>query len=129
MISASHNLYDDNGIKFFDGCGSKLSDEVEEEIERELENLVVTRESRALGRATRIDKSRTVYQEFCASTMPKGMDLRGLKIVIDCANGAATRSARESWRISVPRSFRSAARRMAATSISTADQRRRSCSA
>jgi len=89
VISASHNLYDDNGIKFFDGCGSKLSDEVEEEIERELENLVVTRESRALGRATRIDKSRTVYQEFCASTMPKGMDLHGLKIVIDCANGAA----------------------------------------
>jgi phosphoglucosamine mutase len=89
VISASHNLYDDNGIKFFDGVGSKLSDELEEAIERELENPVVTRESRALGRATRIDKSRGVYQEFCASTLPKGMDLQGLKIVIDCANGAA----------------------------------------
>ena len=89
VISASHNLYDDNGIKFFDGAGSKLSDDLEEAIERELENPVVTRESKALGRATRIDKSRGVYQEFCASTLPKGMDLRGLKIVIDCANGAA----------------------------------------
>jgi phosphoglucosamine mutase len=89
VISASHNLYDDNGIKFFDAAGGKLSDELEEAIERELENPVVTRESKALGRATRIDKSRGVYQEFCASTLPKGMDLRGLKIVIDCANGAA----------------------------------------
>ena len=89
VISASHNLYDDNGIKFFDASGSKLSDELEEAIERELENPVVTRESKALGRATRIDKSRGVYQEFCASTMPKGIDLKGLKIVIDCANGAA----------------------------------------
>jgi phosphoglucosamine mutase len=89
VISASHNLYDDNGIKFFDGSGSKLSDEREEEIERELEKPAATRASNALGRATRIDKSRGVYQEFCASTLPKGMDLRGLKIVIDCANGAA----------------------------------------
>ena len=89
VISASHNLYDDNGIKFFDAGGSKLSDELEEAIERELENPVITRESRRLGRALRIDKSRGVYQEFCASTLPKGMDLRGLKIVIDCANGAA----------------------------------------
>jgi phosphoglucosamine mutase len=89
VISASHNLYDDNGIKFFDDSGSKLSDEREEEIERELEKPAVTRASNALGRATRIDKSRGVYQEFCASTLPKGMDLRGLKIVIDCANGAA----------------------------------------
>jgi phosphoglucosamine mutase len=89
VISASHNLYDDNGIKFFDAGGSKLSDDLEEAIERELENPVVTRESKALGRAMRIDKSRGVYQEFCASTLPNGMDLRGLKIVIDCANGAA----------------------------------------
>src|ERR1700752_1987479 len=65
VISASHNLYDDNGIKFFDGDGAKLSDDLEEAIERELENPVVTRESKALGRATRIDKSRGVYQEFC----------------------------------------------------------------
>jgi phosphoglucosamine mutase len=89
VISASHNLFDDNGIKFFDASGSKLSDELEEEIERYLEGPAVTLESNALGRASRVDKSRTTYQEFCASTVPPGTDLSGLKIVIDCANGAA----------------------------------------
>ena len=89
VISASHNPYDDNGIKFFDATGSKLSDELEEQIEAYLDGPALTRESSALGRATRVDKSRVVYQEFCASTMPPGIDLSGLKIVIDCANGAA----------------------------------------
>jgi phosphoglucosamine mutase len=89
VISASHNLYDDNGIKFFDANGSKLSDELEEQIERQLEQPALTRQSKELGRATRIDKSRTVYQEFCASTLQEGVDLSGLKIVIDCANGAS----------------------------------------
>jgi len=89
VISASHNLYDDNGIKFFDSSGSKLSDELEEQIERYLAEPPVTLESNALGRATRVDKSRTTYQEFCAATVPAGMDFAGLKIVIDCANGAA----------------------------------------
>jgi phosphoglucosamine mutase len=89
VISASHNLFDDNGIKFSDASGSKLSDELEEEIERYLEGPAVTLESNALGRASRVDKSRTTYQEFCASTVPPGTDLSGLKIVIDCANGAA----------------------------------------
>jgi phosphoglucosamine mutase len=89
VISASHNLYDDNGIKFFDGTGAKLSDELEERIESEMEQGAVTRTSRNLGRATRVDRSRTDYQEFCASTLPHGLDLAGLKIVIDCANGAA----------------------------------------
>ena len=88
VISASHNLYDDNGIKFFDASGAKLSDELEEQIETELERAPITRTSRSLGRATRVDKSRVHYQEFCASTLPKGVDLEGLKIVIDCANGA-----------------------------------------
>jgi phosphoglucosamine mutase len=88
VISASHNLYEDNGIKFFDGTGSKLSDEVEERIEALLEDPALTRESIALGRATRVDRSRTVYQDFCASTVPPGTDLSGLKIVIDCAHGA-----------------------------------------
>jgi len=88
VISASHNLYDDNGIKFFDGTGAKLSDELEERIEAQLAEGAVTRDSRNLGRATRVDRSRTHYQEFCASTMPSGLDLSGLKIVIDCANGA-----------------------------------------
>ncbi|HVH84070.1 MAG TPA: phosphoglucosamine mutase [Steroidobacteraceae bacterium] len=89
VISASHNLYDDNGIKFFDGSGAKLSDELEESIESELAQPPLTRTSRSLGRATRVDRSRTVYQEFCASTMPAGIDLAGLKIVVDCANGAS----------------------------------------
>ena len=89
VISASHNPYDDNGIKFFDGEGGKLSDELEARIEAELDNPVLTRASRDLGRAMRVDRSRTAYQEFCASTLAEGTDLSGLKIVIDCANGAA----------------------------------------
>jgi phosphoglucosamine mutase len=89
VISASHNLYDDNGIKFFDGSGGKLSDELEERIEAELETPPLTRTSRNLGRATRADRSRALYQEFCAATLPPGVDLSGLKIVVDCANGAA----------------------------------------
>jgi phosphoglucosamine mutase len=89
VISASHNLYDDNGIKFFDASGGKLSDELEERIEAELEQPPLTRTSRNLGRATRADRSRTLYQEFCAATLPQGLDLSGLKIVVDCANGAA----------------------------------------
>jgi phosphoglucosamine mutase len=89
VISASHNPYDDNGIKFFDATGAKLSDELEDRIEQELAQPPVTRTSRSLGRATRVDRSRTHYQEFCASTLPPGIDLSGLKIVIDCANGAA----------------------------------------
>jgi phosphoglucosamine mutase len=88
VISASHNPYEDNGIKFFDATGSKLSDEVEARIERLLDGKVITQESQRLGRATRIDEQRTQYQEFCASTIPAGVDLSGYKIVIDCANGA-----------------------------------------
>src|ERR1700689_3834100 len=89
VISASQNLYDDNGIKFFDATGAKLSDDLEERIELAIEEGPITRASRNLGRATRVDRSRTYYQEFCTSTMPPGMDLTGMKIVIDCANGAA----------------------------------------
>ena len=89
VISASHNLYDDNGIKFFDSSGAKLSDELEEQIEAELERPPLTRTSISLGRATRVDRSRVDYQEFCASTLPGGVELSDLKIVIDCANGAA----------------------------------------
>jgi len=89
VISASHNPYEDNGIKFFDSTGSKLSDEIESLIEASMDGPVVTQESQHLGRAMRIDRSRTQYQEFCASTVPAGMSLRGFKIVIDCANGAA----------------------------------------
>ena len=88
VISASHNPYQDNGIKFFDATGSKLSDRIEQEIESLLEQPVVTQESQHLGKAIRIDRSRTQYQDFCASTIPAGMNLNGFKIVIDCANGA-----------------------------------------
>jgi len=89
VISASHNLFEDNGIKFFDAAGGKLSDELEERIEEELATGPLTRSSAGLGSAKRVDTSRTYYQEFCAGTVPRGMDLKGLKIVIDCANGAA----------------------------------------
>jgi phosphoglucosamine mutase len=88
VISASHNLYDDNGIKFFDENGSKLSDELEQQIESYLDEPALTLESKLLGKAVRVDKSRVVYQNFCASVMPEGVDLSGLKIVVDCANGA-----------------------------------------
>jgi len=89
VISASHNLYEDNGIKFFDRTGGKLSDALEVEIERGLSRPPTTVESRRLGRAVRVDRSRTVYQDFCRSTLPGGVDLAGQKLVIDCANGAA----------------------------------------
>lgn len=88
VISASHNPYEDNGIKFFDAQGGKLSDESEAQIEALLDSPPVTRESSSLGTARRIDKSRVHYQEFCASTIPKGLDLSGFKIVVDCAHGA-----------------------------------------
>ena len=88
VISASHNLYEDNGIKFFDAEGLKLSDELEERIERQLSVAPLTRASRELGRARRAESSPGRYQEFCARVLPRGMDLSNLKIVVDCANGA-----------------------------------------
>jgi phosphoglucosamine mutase len=88
VISASHNLFDDNGIKFFDRSGAKLADELEEAIESHLEEPALTLESGALGRATRVDSERSLYQAFCVSTLPAGTTLSGLKLVIDCANGA-----------------------------------------
>jgi phosphoglucosamine mutase len=88
VISASHNAYDDNGIKFFDSEGGKLSDETEEKIEEELERGAVTLSSMHLGKASRVDKSRRHYQDFCSSALPKGMTLEGMKLVVDCANGA-----------------------------------------
>ena len=88
VISASHNRYYDNGIKFFDGAGAKLSDEVELEIERYLGQPAITLESQALGKAKRIDTARVRYQEFCASTFPDDLDLNDVKVVFDGANGA-----------------------------------------
>ncbi len=89
VISASHNPYYDNGIKFFDGAGSKLNDDVERQIEAQLQQPVITLESKSLGRAKRIDSARIRYQEFCAATFPSNLSLAGLKIVFDGANGAA----------------------------------------
>jgi phosphoglucosamine mutase len=88
VISASHNPFDDNGIKFFDRSGSKLSDEVEREIESCLNQPAITLESSKLGRAKRIDTARIRYQEFCASTFPDDLSLEGVKVVFDGANGA-----------------------------------------
>jgi phosphoglucosamine mutase len=88
VISASHNPYYDNGIKFFDGTGSKLSDEVELKIEEALERPAITLESSALGKARRIDEARIRYQEFCAGTLPDGVGLEGLRVVFDGSNGA-----------------------------------------
>jgi len=88
VISASHNRFEDNGIKFFDSSGGKLSDELEERIEEEVDQPVITRQSNFLGRARRADALREDYQQFCAASVPGGLDLRGMKVVIDCANGA-----------------------------------------
>jgi phosphoglucosamine mutase len=88
VISASHNLYFDNGIKFFDGAGSKLTDEMEMQIEARLGQAAITVESQSLGRAKRIDSALVRYEKFCASTMPGSVTLEGLKVVFDGANGA-----------------------------------------
>ena len=89
VISASHNAYYDNGIKFFDRDGEKLSGKVEADIEARLHEPPITRESRALGQATNVGSARKEYQEFCISTIPDGMDFSDLKIVVDASHGAA----------------------------------------
>jgi phosphoglucosamine mutase len=95
MISASHNLAVDNGIKFFGPDGFKLSDEAELEIEAMLEGDIVPAQANNIGRAKRIDDGRFRYAERVKSTFPTGMRLDGLKIVIDCANGAGHKVAPE----------------------------------
>ncbi|WP_159990990.1 phosphoglucosamine mutase [Pelistega ratti] len=89
VISASHNPYHDNGIKFFSGQGTKLPDGVEEEIEKLLDQAIGCVESEKIGRAKRIDDAAGRYIEFCKSTFPNDLNLRGLRIVVDSANGAA----------------------------------------
>lgn len=88
VISASHNPYYDNGIKFFSSLGAKLPDEIEHAIEAELDKPMQVMESAKLGKARRIDDAAGRYVEFCKSTFPNHLDLRGLKIVLDCAHGA-----------------------------------------
>ena len=89
VISASHNPYPDNGIKFFSAGGKKLPDAVEAEIEARLDQPMGCMDSARLGRARRVDDAQGRYIEFCKSTYPNDLDLRGLKIAIDCAHGAA----------------------------------------
>ncbi len=89
VISASHNPYYDNGIKFFSAQGTKLDDVIEAEIEAGIDAPLTCVQSSELGRARRIEDAAGRYIEFCKSTFPNEFDLRGLKIVVDCANGAA----------------------------------------
>lgn len=88
VISASHNPYYDNGIKFFDAAGQKLSDALEDAIEAKIDEPPATRDSSSLGRATTYGSARRDYMSFCKSTLPEGMDLDGLKIVVDASHGA-----------------------------------------
>ncbi len=88
VISASHNPYHDNGIKFFSSTGTKLSDDVELAIEEMIDKPLVTVQSTGLGKAYRIDDAAGRYVEFCKSTVPFDVDLYGIKLVLDCAHGA-----------------------------------------
>lgn len=88
VISASHNPFEDNGIKFFSGDGNKLPDAVEHAIETRLDSPLEVMPSAQLGKARRINDAAGRYIEFCKSTFPNDLDLRGLKLVVDCAHGA-----------------------------------------
>jgi phosphoglucosamine mutase len=88
VISASHNPYEDNGIKFFSSNGNKLPDEIEEAIEARLDGSLQLVPSAKLGRSRRVADATGRYIEFCKSTFPNELDLRGLRIVVDCAHGA-----------------------------------------
>ncbi|MCP4817621.1 MAG: phosphoglucosamine mutase [Shimia sp.] len=100
MISASHNPAQDNGIKFFGPDGFKLSDEAELEIEKLIESGVEPAQSVNIGRATRIDDGRFRYIERVKSSLPRALPLSGVKVVVDCANGAAYRAAPEAlWEL------------------------------
>jgi phosphoglucosamine mutase len=95
MISASHNPHQDNGIKFFGPDGFKLSDAAEAEIEASLEGDIRLAQAENIGRAKRIEDGRGRYQEFVKTSFPSGLRLDGLKVVVDCANGAAYKAAPE----------------------------------
>ncbi len=102
MISASHNPFDDNGIKFFGPDGFKLSDEIEDQIEKLVDADVAKRFAKpdGLGRAKRIDGAQDRYVEFAKRTLPRNLSFEGLRVVVDCANGAAYRVAPEAlWEL------------------------------
>ena len=88
VISASHNPFEDNGIKFFSAAGAKLADETEIAIESQLDSPIETVPSPSLGRAKRMEDAAARYIEFCKSSFPFDKDLRGLRLVVDCAHGA-----------------------------------------
>jgi len=88
VISASHNAYQDNGIKFFSGDGTKLPDDVERQIEQQIDMPMTTVASAELGKVQRMKDAEGRYIEFCKSTVPTGFVLDGLKVVVDCAHGA-----------------------------------------
>ena len=88
VISASHNAFQDNGIKFFSASGSKLPDEVELAIEAELDQALQTVGSREIGKVVRVVDAAGRYIEFCKSTVPEGFNLRGMRLAVDCAHGA-----------------------------------------
>lgn len=88
VISASHNAYADNGVKFFNADGTKLPDEIEHEIEELIDQPIKTVSSGLLGKAERVDDAAGRYIEFCKGSVPSSTNLNGLKIVVDCANGA-----------------------------------------
>jgi phosphoglucosamine mutase len=87
VISASHNPFEDNGIKFFSSQGTKLPDDIEHAIEAQMDLVMTTVESGDLGRAKRVPDAPGRYIEFCKSSVPVGFSLQGMKIVLDCANG------------------------------------------
>jgi phosphoglucosamine mutase len=89
VISASHNPYYDNGIKLFDGNGNKLGDALEQQIEAMIQREMVCEDSQSLGKASRISDAPGRYVEFCKNSLPRDFSLRGMKIVLDCAHGAA----------------------------------------
>ena len=88
VISASHNAYSDNGVKFFGSDGEKISDHDELAIEAKIEEKLVTVHSNSLGKASRIDTAAEMYMEFCKSTVKNNFNLHGVRLALDCANGA-----------------------------------------
>ena len=98
VISASHNAYTDNGIKFFDAAGAKLSDEIELEIERMLAEPMETVPSASLGKASRMVDAPGRYVEYCKNTFPDELSLEGMKLVLDCAHGATYQVAPQVFR-------------------------------
>ena len=118
VISASHNPFEDNGIKFFSAQGTKLPDEVEHAIEAELDRELQTMNSARLGKARRIDDAAGRYIEFCKSTFPNALDLRGLKTCSIVRTARPTTWHRLSFTNSAPKSSPSVTSLMASTSIS-----------